>query len=178
MHDFARTLLDAPRSITGNGVRATLAGVSRHLPLTVHEVPSGTPVLDWTVPPEWNVKEAWLAAPDGTRVADWSRNPLHLLGYSTPIRARFALKDLAPHLYSLPDRPTLIPYRTSYYFRTWGFCLSDEVRRTLPDGEYEVCVDATLDDAGSLTYGEVFLPGQRGRTGTHQYPCLPSRYGQ
>ena len=159
MYDFARTLLNAPRSITGNGVRATLAGVSQHLPLRVQEVPSGTPVLDWTVPPEWNVKEAWLAAPDGTRVADWSRNPLHLVGYSMPMRARLALKELAPRLHSLPDRPRLIPYRTSYYTPTWGFCLSDEVRQTLPDGEYEVCIDATLDDAGSLTYGEAFFPG-------------------
>ena len=159
MYDFARTLLKAPRSITGNGVRDTLAGVSQHLPLTVHEVPSGTPVLDWAVPPEWNVQEAWLAAPDGTRVADWSENPLHLLGYSTPVRARLDLKDVAPHLYSLPDRPTLVPYRTSYYAPDWGFCLADEVRQALPYGEYEVCVDTTLDDAGSLTYGEAFFPG-------------------
>ncbi len=160
MYDFARTLINAPRSITGNGVRATLAGVAQHLPLTVHEVPSGTPVLDWTVPPEWNVREAWLDAPDGTRIADWSKNVLHLLGYSMPVRARVDRHDLMPHLYSLPDRPALIPYRTSYYTPAWGFCLSDEVRRRLPDGKYDVYIDATLDDGGSLTYGETFLPGR------------------
>lgn len=159
MHDFARTLVSAPRSITGDGVRATLAGVSEQLPLVIHEVPSGTPVLDWTVPPEWNVREAWLAAPDGTRVVDWSNSPLHLLGYSVPTRGRFDLQALQPHLYSLPDRPSLIPYRTSYYTPSWGFCLADAQRRTLTEGEYEVCIDATFDDAGSLTYGEAFVPG-------------------
>ena len=159
MYDLARTLVSAPRSITGDGVRATLAGVSEQLPLTIHEVPSGTPVLDWTVPPEWNVREAWLAAPDGTRVVDWSNNPLHLLGYSVPTQGRFDLQSLQPHLYSLPDRPSLIPYRTSYYTPSWGFCLADAQRRTLTDGEYEICIDATSDDAGSLTYGEAFVPG-------------------
>jgi len=159
MHDFARALVSAPRSITGDGVRATLEGVSKQLPLSIHEVPSGTKVLDWTVPPEWNVREAWLAGPDGTRIADWARNPLHLLGYSIPRQGRFSRRDLQPHLHSLPERPSLIPYRTSYYTPAWGFCLSEDVRRVLPEGDYDVFIDTTLDAAGSLTYGEAFIPG-------------------
>lgn len=160
-HDAYRLieeLMPYPRSITGNGVRQTLEVVRARVPLQVTEVPTGTAVLDWTVPREWNVREAWIAGPDGQRVLDFAQSNLHLVGYSTPVRARMSLAELRPHLHSLPDRPNLVPYRTSYYVEAWGFCLSDRQLEQLPDGEYDVCIDASLTD-GALTYGELLVPG-------------------
>jgi aminopeptidase-like protein len=159
MHALATELFPIPRSITGNGVRATLATIGEHVPLQLHEVASGTPVLDWTVPPEWNVQSARLTGPDGSVIADVERSTLALLGYSEPVEATVPLSELRAHLFSLPDRPDWTPYRTSYYRRAWGFCLPHRVLEALPDGDYHVHIVSTLDDGGSLTYGEVFVPG-------------------
>ncbi|REJ73114.1 MAG: DUF4910 domain-containing protein [Acidobacteria bacterium] len=153
------------RSITGDGVRATLAAVREGLELNgndawiTHEVPSGDRALDWEVPPEWNVREAWVRGPGGDKVIDLAEHGLHLLSYSEPFRGRVSRQELDEHLHSLPEQPDRIPYRTSYYARRWGFCLTHRQRQALPEGEYEVCIDSTLDEAGSLTYGELFLPG-------------------
>ena len=159
MYAFATELYPVFRSLTGEGVRRTLEAVGERVPLTVHEVPTGTPALDWTVPREWTVREAWIKGPGGEVVADIRRHNLHLVGYSVPVRARMPLADLQPHLHSLPERPEWIPYRTSYWRETWGFCLAHAERERLPEGEYEVCIDSTLAD-GALTYGECFLPGE------------------
>lgn len=160
-----RATLDAAfpihRSMTGDGVRATLRLVGATLPIEVHEVPSGTPVLDWTVPKEWSVRDAYVADTAGRRVIDLQASNLHLLSYSLPVRKRVSLDELQEHLFSLPGQPDLVPYRTAYYGETWGFCLTDDARSALRDGEYEVVVDTTLAD-GSLTYGELFLPGALG----------------
>lgn len=147
------------RSITGDGVRETLAIISEQIDLTVHEVPSGTQVLDWTVPPEWNISDAYVADLDGNRVIDFQASNLHVVSYSVPVRQRMTLSELRPHLHSLPDQPDLVPYRTSYYSQTWGFCVADEVLQSLPDGEYDVVIDSSLAP-GSLTYGEFVVPGQ------------------
>jgi aminopeptidase-like protein len=147
------------RSITGDGVRATLAVVGRELDLEVHEVPTGTEVLDWTVPREWNVRDAWVAGPDGKRVIDFADSNLHLMSYSVPVRATMGLEELRQHLFTLPDQPDWVPYRTSYYAERWGFCASQRLVDGLPDGDYEVCVDTTLAD-GHLTYGEHLVEGQ------------------
>jgi aminopeptidase-like protein len=146
------------RSITGDGVRKTLEIVSRYVPLTIHEVPTGTAVLDWTVPKEWNIRDAYIADASGRRVVDFKQHNLHVLNYSVPVRARMTRQALLPHLHTLPEQPELVPYRTSYWKETWGFCLSQRQLDALPDGEYEVCVDSTLEP-GSLTYGEFVLPG-------------------
>lgn len=159
LHERIARLFPLPRSLTGDGVRATLAVLAERLPLEVHEVPTGTPALDWTVPREWRAHRATLTGPDGTLVADLSTDPLALVGYSAPFRGRVTLEELRPHLHSLPDRPTLTPYRTSYYRETWGFCLPDERAQALPAGDYEVVVDTELVE-GSLTYGELVLPGE------------------
>jgi aminopeptidase-like protein len=153
-----KELMPYPRSLTGHGVRQTLATVRDRVPLELVEIPSGTPVFDWTVPREWNVREAWIAGPDGRRIVDFNSSHLHLVGYSIPIRARISLTELRPHLHSLPDRPDLVPYRTSYYAEAWGFCITDRELQQLPDGEYEVCIDSSLV-AGALTYGELLVPG-------------------
>jgi aminopeptidase-like protein len=158
LHDLARELYPLCRSITGDGVRATLARIGQLLPLTVHEVPTGTAVLDWTVPEEWNIREAWIATTDGRRVVDFAACNLHVVGYSRPVRARMSRQDLDAHLHSLPDRPDWIPYRTAYYAGTWGFCLSQRQRESLTDAEYDVCIDST-HAPGSLTYGECLVRG-------------------
>lgn len=166
------------RSITGDGVRRTLAmigeSIGGRIPLDVHEVPSGTPVFDWTVPREWSIRDAWIKDPSGRKVVDFQVCNLHVLNYSVPIHAKMPLEELKTHLFTLPDKPDLIPYRTSYYKEAWGFCLSHRVLTELPDGEYEVFVDSTLAD-GSLTYGECFLQGESEREillSTHV--CHPS----
>jgi aminopeptidase-like protein len=146
------------RSITGDGVRETLRRLQRIAPITVHEVPSGTPAFDWTVPLEWNVRDAWVKNSRGERVIDFRRSNLHVVSYSVPVRARMRLAELRPHLFTLPDRPDWIPHRTTYYEAGWGFCLTQRQLETLGDGEYEVCIDSTLEP-GSLTYGECHLPG-------------------
>ena len=158
MMDLAAELYPIPRSLTGDGVRATLERIGRRIPLETHELPTGTPVLDWTVPREWNPREAWIRDPSGRRVVDFADHGLHLVGYSVPVHCRLPLSDLRPRLHSLPEQPDLIPYRTSYYEETWGFCLAHQLLESLPDGEYEVFIDASLED-GSMTWGECLLPG-------------------
>jgi len=159
MHRWARDLWPLPRSLTGEGVRATVRYLSGLLPgLTVHEVATGEPAGDWTVPAEWRVRAAYLVTPEGKRIADWQTNPLHLVGYSTPIDTTMSLSDLQPHLHSRPDLPTAVPYVTSYYTPGWGFCLADEQRRALTPGEYRVVIDADLRP-GSLTYADLVIPG-------------------
>jgi len=158
MHAFLRELYPIGRSITGAGLRESLRLLQHRVPLATTEVPSGTPIFDWTVPREWNVREAWVKAPGGERVADYARSNLELVGYSVPFEGRLSLEELRPYLHSLPDQPTLTPYRTSYYKDAWGFCLPHERLQGLRPGEYEVKIDSTLE-AGSLTYGEVLLRG-------------------
>ena len=147
------------RSITGNGVRQTLKILRRFIPLEVNEVPSGTAVLDWTVPHEWNIREAYIAHEDSTRIVDFAANNLHLVQYSRPINAIMPLADLRPHLHSLPDQPNWIPYCTSYYSEYWGFCLTHRQLSALADGLYRVVIDSDLTP-GHLTYGELLIPGE------------------
>jgi aminopeptidase-like protein len=158
MYALVSELYPICRSITGDGVRKTLEIVSRYVPLAMREVPSGTTVLDWTVPNEWNIRDAWIADASGARVVDFRVSNLHVVSYSVPVRARMPLEMLRPHLHTLRDRPDLIPYRTSYYEETWGFCLTQRQLDAMPEGDYEVCIDSTLAP-GALTYGELVLPG-------------------
>jgi aminopeptidase-like protein len=159
-----RRLYPLCRSLTGDGVRQTLAILAEDVPLEVRRVPSGTEVFDWTVPPEWNARAAWIAdAATGERVADLADHTLHLVSYSVPFRGRVDRATLEAHLHSLPDHPDWIPYRTSYYTRDWGFCLTQRQRDALGEGPFDVVVDTTLTegaDGGELIYGELVLPGE------------------
>lgn len=146
------------RSITGAGVRETLQILSRHIPLAIREVPSGTAVLDWVVPREWNIRDAYIKNSAGQRVVDFRSSNLHVVSYSVPVRATLSLAELRPHLHALPQQPDAIPYRTSYYDESWGFCLTQRQLDALPEDQYEVCIDASLE-AGSLTYAELVVPG-------------------
>ena len=162
MHALVRELYPICRSITGDGLRRTLARLGQDIPLVLHEVPSGTRVFDWTVPREWNIRDAYVKNADGERVIDFRRHNLHVVNYSVPVHRKMTLAELRPHLHSLPDRPDLIPYRTSYYKESWGFCLPHDQLEQLerqPDAEYEVRIDSTLAD-GALTYGECLLEGR------------------
>ena len=159
LFDLIVELYPICRSITGDGVRQTLRLLQKRMPLEIFEVPSGTSVFDWTVPLEWNVSDAYIKNREGVRVVDFKSNNLHLMSYSTPLQKRLNLDDLKPHLFTLPDYPDWIPYRTSYYQKNWGFCLSHNDLIRLADEEYDVMIDATLQP-GSLTYGESYLPGE------------------
>ena len=158
MHAIIRELYPICRSITGEGLRRSLRVLQRVAPLTLHEVATGTAVFDWTVPREWNLTAARLSGPDGEVIVDADRMNLHVLNYSAPFRGKVRLEELEKHLFSLPEQPSYIPYRTSYYKEDWGFCLSHDQRARLRPGEYEVLIDTSLTD-GSLTYGELVLPG-------------------
>lgn len=161
-HALMAELMPLPRSMTGDGVRRTLDAVARWAPLERHEVPSGTRVLDWEVPLEWNIRDAWVRRagdPDGERLIDFRASTLHVVSGSTPVRATLGRAELEPHLHSLPDQPGLVPYRTSHHRPAWGFCLSQVQRDRLGDGPFEVCIDSTLAP-GHLSYGECVVPGR------------------
>jgi aminopeptidase-like protein len=159
MHQLISKLYPICRSITGNGVRKTLRILQQYIPLTIHEVPTGTKVFDWKIPKEWNIRDAYVKDDRGNRVIDFQSSNLHVLNYSIPIHQRLSLAELKEHLFSLPEYPDWIPHRTSYYEENWGFCLSHHSLQKLEDREYEVCIDSSLED-GHLTYGEYYLPGE------------------
>jgi len=158
MHELIRDLFPIHRSITGDGLRTTLTRLQREIPLVIHEVPTGTRVFDWTVPNEWNIRDAWVKNAGGERVIDLRQSTLHVVSYSVPVRGTFSFAELKPHLHSLPDQPDWIPYRTTYYREDWGFCLSHNQLVAMEDGQYEVCIDSTLAP-GALAYGEYAVPG-------------------
>lgn len=159
MHRLISELYPICRSITGNGFRETLNILEGYISLEVHEVPTETEVFDWTVPKEWNIKDAYIKNSKGQRVVDFRNSNLHVVNYSMPVNQKISLKELKSHLFTLPDYPDWTPYRTSYYKESWGFCLSHKQYLELQDEEYEVCIDSSLE-SGHLTYGEYLLKGE------------------
>ena len=175
MYSLACELFPICRSITGDGVRKTLKRIKSELPeLKILEVPSGTKCFDWTVPLEWNIKDAYIIGPDGDKIIDFKASNLHIVGYSIPVDEIISLNELQKHLYSLPDQPDAIPYITSYYEKRWGFCITHNKRQTLKEGDYKVCIDSTLEP-GNLTYGELVIPGETNEEiFLSTYICHPS----
>jgi aminopeptidase-like protein len=159
MISLAEELYPICRSITGDGLRRTLHIIGQHIPLVRHEVPTGTRAFDWVVPDEWNFRRAFIETLDGQRIVDSAVHNLHVVNYSTPVDRVMTLDALLPHLHALPDHPDWIPYRTTYYERQWGFCLTQRQLETMPPGPYRVVVDATLAP-GALSYGELVLKGR------------------
>jgi aminopeptidase-like protein len=159
LYDFASRLYPICRSITGDGVRETLQLVGERIPLEVHEIPSGTRVFDWEVPLEWNIEDASVTDRQGRRVVDFKEHNLHIVSYSEPASVSLSREDLMPRLHTLPEHPDWIPYRTSYYQRTWGFCMRHVDQERLAAGTYRVEIKSRLT-RGSLTYGETLIPGR------------------
>lgn len=174
LYSLMEELFSIQRSLTGEGVRQTLHRLQQEIPLEFREIPSGTRVHDWTIPNEWSMRRGYIVGPEGDTIADTRINPLHLLSYSRPFRGVVSLEELRPHLYSIPEHPDWIPYLTLYYAETWGFALRHSQLEKLPPGQYEVVVDTELEP-GSLTYGELFLPGSSDREVLlSTYLCHPS----
>src|SRR5690349_2345374 len=146
MHALMARLRPVVSSITGQGIREVFRVLGESIPLTVTRVPTGTRVLDWSVPREWTLRDAYIADASGRKVVDVAGSPLHVVNYSTPVRRRMTLAELRPHLYTLPEHPEWIPYKASYYRETWGFCLSQRVLDSMADGEYDVVIDSSLAD--------------------------------
>lgn len=176
IEDYFDRLWPLNRSLTGNGNRQTLTILSEIIPLEIKEIPSGTQCFDWTVPPEWNVKEAWIKDENGNSIVDFKNNNLHLLGYSEPFEGVLTFEELKEHIYILPDQPNLIPYLTSYYSRRWGFCMShDQFSKLDKSAKYKVKIDSTLDDKGSMTYGDLVIKGKSEKEILFtSYICHPS----
>jgi aminopeptidase-like protein len=158
MIELMRELYPLPRSLTGDGVRETLAVLARELPLEIVETPSGAEVFDWVVPLEWTIRGGWIDGPGGERVVDFADSPLHILGYSEPVELALSLEELRKHVFTHPDNPDLVPYRTAYWERRWGFCMSRRTLDSLREGTYNVVIDSALTE-GSLTSGELCVQG-------------------
>jgi len=159
MYNLVAELFPIGRSITGDGVRQTLAILKKIIPIEVREVKTGTHAFDWTVPREWNIRSAYIEDAKGNRIVDYKNSTLHVVSYSVPVDKKVSLSELQKHLYSLPDQPEAIPYVTSYYEERWGFCIPHKIREKLIEGTYKVFIDSELKD-GSLTYGELIIRGR------------------
>jgi aminopeptidase-like protein len=159
MYGLVSELYPICRSITGNGVRRTLEILKKYIPLEIQEVPTGTKVFDWVIPQEWNIRDAYVKDSEGNKVIDFRRSNLHVMNYSIPVHKKVTLQELKEHLYTIPEQPDLIPYRTSYYNNNWGFCLSHKDYRGLKENYYEVYIDSKLHN-GHLTFSECFIKGQ------------------
>jgi len=159
MHALIAELYPICRSITGQGFRQTMQRLRREIPIQMHEVPSGTPVFDWVIPKEWNIRDAYIKDPLGKKIVDFKQSNLHVLNYSIPVNKTVSLRELKEHLFTLPEHPDWIPYKTSYYKEQWGFCMTHRQWSELEEGAYEVCIDSTLEH-GSLSYGELVLQGE------------------
>ena len=174
--ELVRDLYPLSRSITGNGVRKTFELLQRVLPLAVHEVPTGARALDWEVPVEWNLHDAWIENSAGERIVDVADSNLHVVSYSDPVDLTLRLDELMPHLHTDPKHPDAIPYRTTYYSPGWGFCLSHRQLESLPGGNYRVLIDASKK-AGSLSYAEALIPGETEDTClVFTHTCHPSLF--
>lgn len=174
MYDLIKEMYPICRSITGNGVRETLKIIRKHITLEVHEIPSGTQVFDWTIPKEWNIKDAYVKNCKGERIIDFKKSNLHVMGYSIPIKKRMKLEELKEHLYTLPEYEDIVPYITSYYNENWGFCLTHNDFKSMKDDYYDVLIGSTLED-GYLTYGEYYIKGQlKDEVLITSYICHPS----
>lgn len=175
-YKIAERIFPICRSITGNGVRKTLRILKEYLPeIEIKEIPSGTECFDWTIPKEWNISEAYIEKSNGERILDFTDNNLHVMGYSVPIDKYVTLDELKSVIYTQPDQPDVIPYITSYYKERYGFCMTQNQKDSLEEDNYHIVINSTLDENGSLTYGECVIPGEtKKEILISTYICHPS----
>lgn len=175
LYSLVKKLFPICRSITGNGTRETLKELQKIVPeMKLYEVPTGTKVLDWTIPKEWNINDAWIKNSKGEKIIDFKKSNLHVMGYSTPVHKKVNLKELLEVVYTLPEQPDLIPYITSYYRECYCFCMSENQKKSLVEDEYEIFIDSELKD-GSLTYADIVIPGEtKDEILFSTYVCHPS----
>jgi aminopeptidase-like protein len=160
MYDFIKKILKINRSLTGDGNRKTLKEIKKVIKkLSIKEIKSGTKVYDWKIPLEWNIKNAYIQKPDGSKICEFKKNFLHVVGYSIKMNKKLKLNQLKKHLFSLPSQPNAIPYVTSYYKKFWGFCLTDKEKKKLKPGYYKVLIDSN-HSKGSMSYGEYIKKGK------------------
>jgi len=174
---YLKRLFPIPRSLTGQGNRDTFRILEEIIPLNLIEYPSGTPVYDWIIPDEWIIRDAYIKAPDGKRLIDFCKCNLHVVGYSAPVNRKMKFSELAPRLHMLRDSPDAVPYRTSYYNRDWGFCVTKKQYKELEDisGLLEVCIDSEFDTNGSMVIGEFIVSGEtKEEFLVSTYCCHPS----
>lgn len=176
MYNLCVELFPICRSITGNGVRETLSILNSVIggEMVVREVPSGTQVFDWSVPKEWNIRDAWIKDSKGNKILDFKDNNLHVVGYSLPVNKKVNLEELKTIIYTQPEQPDAIPYVTSYYKERYGFCMTQNQKNNLKEDNYHIFIDSELKD-GSLTYGEIIIPGDSNKeVFLSTYVCHPS----
>jgi aminopeptidase-like protein len=174
MFSLMQELFPICRSITGNGVRKTLERIKKDIPLSKFEIPTGTQVFDWTIPKEWNIIDAYVSDLSGKKIIDFQKSNLHVVNYSIPIKKQISLNELKKHIFSNPEKPDYIPYVTSYYNETWGFCLEHSELIKMKDKKYDVIIESKLED-GFLTYGEFFIKGEsENEILISTYICHPS----
>ena len=177
MYALCVKLFPICRSITGNGGRQTLQALQEICPsMILHEVPTGTQVFDWTVPKEWNIRDAWIKNSKGEKILDFQETNLHVMGYSLPVDRKVTLAELLPLIHTQPDQPDAVPYVTSYYKERYGFCMTQNQKDALPEDTYHIYIDSELKD-GSLTYGEILIPSTEGNEDEiflSTYVCHPS----
>lgn len=175
IYDLVKNLFSINRSLTGEGVRNTIKILSDIYPIQIYEVPSGSKVFDWVIPPEWNIKEAYIDDEYGNRIIDFKNNNLHVLGYSIAVDKTVSKDELLNYIYTDPEQPEAIPYVTSYYKECFGFCMSENQKHTLKDCNYHIFIDAEHNQNGFLTYGEIKIPGEsKKEIFISTYICHPS----
>ncbi len=175
MYQLAQRLFPIGRSLTGAGVRESLAVLKEQIPeLEVREVPSGTQVFDWTIPKEWEITEGYIEDENGQRILDYAENNLHIIGYSTPVDQYVELDELLQYIRVEEEQPEVIPYVTSYYTPRFGFCMSKIKRDALKPGKYHMVIKSRLF-GGVLNYAELLLPGKSEKEVLlSTYICHPS----
>jgi len=173
-YELLKKLFPITRSLTGNGVRETLRIIQKSIPISINEIKSGYKAFDWVVPDEWNIKDAFVMNPKGEKIIDFNKNNLHVLYYSTPFNGSLDLSDFKKKIYTIPEKPDLIPFVASYYHKNWGICMSHNQMQSLEEGQYQITIDSDLSP-GVLNYGEVILKGKsKKEIFLSTYICHPS----
>ncbi|HIZ89018.1 MAG TPA: DUF4910 domain-containing protein [Candidatus Mucispirillum faecigallinarum] len=166
MYKIIKELFPINRSLSGNGNRDTLKYIKENylgeLNIKEYSIKDNPETFDWKTPYEWNINDAYIEDENGNKIIDFKKNNLHILGYSEPVDITIPFSELDNHLYSLENDIDAVPYTTSYYKKRWGFCLSHKQREELrknPDKLYHVVIDSSINENGSITYGELVING-------------------